>query len=51
VHVDQFYGIEIEEFSAQIAKVALRLTDHQINMRVSQEFGAYFACIPLKSTP
>ncbi len=51
VDVDQFYGIEIEEFPAQIAQVALWLTDHQMNMRVSEEFGQYFSRIPLKATP
>ncbi|MEW6416089.1 MAG: DNA methyltransferase [Pseudomonadota bacterium] len=49
--VDQFYGIEIEEFPAQIAQVALWLTDHQMNLRVSEEFGMYFARIPLKTSP
>lgn len=39
VNVDQFYGIEIEEFPAQIAQVALWLTDHQMNARVSEKFG------------
>ncbi len=34
VDVDQFYGIEIEEFPAQIAQVALWLTDHQMNMKI-----------------
>ncbi|MCX8086265.1 MAG: N-6 DNA methylase [Rhodocyclaceae bacterium] len=51
IDVDQFYGIEIEEFPAQIAQVALWLIDHQMNLRVSEEFGLYFARIPLKSTP
>ena len=51
VNVDQFYGIEIEEFAAQIAQVALWLMDHQMNLRVSEEFGLYFARIPLKTTP
>ncbi|TSA58320.1 MAG: class I SAM-dependent DNA methyltransferase [Methylophilaceae bacterium] len=51
VDVDQFFGIEIEEFPAQIAQVALWLTDHQMNMRVSQEFGQYFARLPLKRAP
>ncbi|MGS1118402.1 class I SAM-dependent DNA methyltransferase [Castellaniella sp. UC4442_H9] len=46
--VDQFFGIEIEEFPVQIAQVALWLTDHQMNMRVSEEFGMYFARIPLR---
>jgi hypothetical protein len=51
IDVDQFYGIEIEEFPAQIAQVALWLMDHQMNVRVSEEFGMYFARIPLTSTP
>lgn len=48
--VDQFYGIEIEEFPAQIAQVALWLVDHQMNLRVGEEFGMYFARIPLKTS-
>jgi len=51
VNVDQFYGIEIEEFPAQIAQVAMWLMDHQMNVRVSEEFGMYFARIPLKTSP
>jgi len=51
IDVDQFYGIEIEEFPAQIAQVALWLTDHQMNTQVSVEFGNYYARIPLVSTP
>ncbi len=49
--VDQFHGIEIEEFPAQIAQVALWLVDHQMNLKVSEEFGMYFARIPLKTSP
>jgi type II restriction/modification system DNA methylase subunit YeeA len=48
--VDQFFGIEIEEFPAQIAQTALWLMDHQMNMRVSEEFGNYFARLPLKKS-
>jgi hypothetical protein len=51
VDVDQFHGIEIEEFPAQIAQVALWLIDHQMNVRVSEEFGHYYARIPLKASP
>ena len=51
VDVDQFHGIEIEEFPAQIAQVALWLVDHQMNVRISEEFGMYFARIPLKTSP
>ena len=45
--VDQFFGIEIEEFPAQIAQTALWLMDHQMNLRVSEEFGKYFVRLPL----
>lgn len=46
--VDQFYGIEYEEFPARIAEVAMWLIDHQMNMLVSSEFGQYFVRLPLK---
>lgn len=51
VNVDQFFGIEIEEFPAQIAQVALWLTDHQMNIRVSEAFGLYFVRLPLIIAP
>lgn len=47
VDVDQFYGIEYEEFPAQISQVALWLIDHQMNMRISEEFGDYYVRLPL----
>lgn len=48
IDVDSFYGIEYEEFPAQIATVALWLTDHQANMALSAEFGMSYARLPLK---
>ena len=45
--VDQFYGIELEEFPAQIAQTAMWLMDHQMNLKVSEEFGQYFSRLPL----
>jgi hypothetical protein len=50
LNVDQFFGIEIEEFPAQIAQVALWLMDHQMNLLVSEEFGLYFVRIPLQTS-
>lgn len=47
IDVDQFYGIEIEEFPAQIAQVALWLMDHQLNLMVSEHFGEHYARLPL----
>ena len=48
--VDQFYGIEYEEFPAKIAEVALWLMDHQMNVKVSEAFGLYFARLPLRKS-
>jgi hypothetical protein len=48
LNVDQMYGIEYEEFPARIAEVAMWLIDHQMNMAISNEFGQYFARLPLK---
>lgn len=45
--VDQFHGIEIEEWPAQIAQVAMWLMDHQMNIAVSKEFGNAFVRVPL----
>ena len=48
VSVNQFYGIEYEEFPARIAEVAMWLIDHQMNMMVGNEFGQYFVRLPLR---
>ena len=50
MNVNQFYGIEIEEFPAQIAQVALWLVDHQMNLLVRERFGTYFVRIPLTAS-
>jgi type I restriction-modification system DNA methylase subunit len=48
VDVDQFYGIEYDEFAVRIAEVAMWLIDHQMNLKVSHAFGQYFARLPLR---
>ena len=39
VNLSQFYGVEIEEWPAQVAKMALFLTDHQENLRLQRITG------------
>lgn len=51
IDVDKFYGIEIGEFAARIAEVALWMMDHIMNNRLSLEFGNSYARIPLKTAP
>lgn len=51
VDVDQMYGIELEEFPARIAEVALWLADHQANIALSEAFGQLYRRIPLIKSP
>lgn len=50
VDVDAFYGIEIQEWPARIAEVAMWLMDHQMNLRLSEAFGQYFVRLPLRKS-
>ena len=49
--VDAYYGVEISEWPARIAEVAMWLMDHQMNIRLSEALGPYFARLPLKKAP
>src|ERR1043166_3749998 len=51
ITVDQFYGIELNEFGARIAEVALWMMDHLMNNALSLEFGESYARIPIKKSP
>ena len=47
VSVDQFYGIEIDPTSKEIATLAMWLTDHQQNRLAAARFGSTRPSIPL----
>jgi len=47
VNVEQFYGIELEDFPCQIATVGMWLIDHQMNLRASDQFGLHYVRLPL----
>ncbi len=51
IDVDQFYGIELGEFPARIAEVALYMMDHIMNNVLSREFGENYARFPLTKSP
>jgi hypothetical protein len=51
IDVDQFFGIELGEFPARIAEVALWMMDHIMNNKLSLEFGESYVRIPLKTSP
>lgn len=48
VTIDQFYGIELEEFPAEVARVSMLLMEHVMNMKVGKAFGDVIPSIPLK---
>ncbi|MCK4628167.1 MAG: class I SAM-dependent DNA methyltransferase, partial [Sedimentisphaerales bacterium] len=47
VNVEQFYGIEIEEFPARIAETAMWLMDHQMNVELSIAVNVQRPSLPL----
>jgi hypothetical protein len=47
VRLDHFFGIEIEEWPAEIAEVAMFLVDHQANLELAQEFGMVPTRLPI----
>jgi type I restriction-modification system DNA methylase subunit len=51
VNVHQFYGIELDDAAAHIARVALWITDHQMNLEAAERFGTTRATVPLVTSP
>ena len=51
VTVDQFYGIEIEPHAVHIARVAMWITDHQLNMVTAERFGTTRPTTPIVYSP
>jgi type I restriction-modification system DNA methylase subunit len=50
IAVDQFYGVDIEEFPVRIAQVAMYLVDHLANLELDEEFGMWFPSFPITSS-
>lgn len=48
INLDHFYGIEIDEWPARIAEVAMWLTQHQMNLEFAKSFGREPDLLPLK---
>ena len=48
INLKQFYGIEIEEWPAQVARMALFLTDHQENLKLERITGETPKRFPIK---
>lgn len=48
VGLDQFYGIEINDFAAETAKLALFIAEYQANAQFKDVFGQMPALLPLR---
>ena len=46
--VDQFHGIEIDEFPTRIAETAMWMMDHLMNRELSDHYGRYLPRLPLE---
>ena len=49
IRLDQFYGIELDDFAHEIAMLALWLAEHQMNLAHENELGNSLPTLPLKS--
>jgi len=47
VNINQFYGIEIEEFPVEIARVSMWLMEHVMNVKFGKFLGCVIPSIPL----
>lgn len=50
ISLDHFYGIEIDDFAHEIARLSLWLTEHQLNQQWEADFGQKMATLPLRSS-
>ncbi|EPG6919286.1 TPA: class I SAM-dependent DNA methyltransferase [Proteus mirabilis] len=50
IHLDQFYGIELDDFAHEMAILSLWLVEHQMNMVFETEFGYTAPTLPLKQS-
>ena len=48
IHLDHFYGIEIDDFACETAKLSLWLTEHQMNVEFMNKTGVLCPTLPLK---
>ncbi|GIU22203.1 putative DNA methyltransferase YeeA [Shewanella colwelliana] len=50
LHLSQFYGIEVDDFACEIARLSLWLAEHQLNSQWQQEFGSAPPALPLRDS-
>lgn len=48
IDIEHFYGIEIDDFAAEVAILSLWIAKHQMNVEFHEKFGIDLPLIPLK---
>jgi len=48
IDLNNFYGIEIDDFASEVAMLSLYLAKHQMNIEFEKQFGKEIKLIPLK---
>ena len=49
IRLAQFYGIELDDFAHEVAKLSLWLAEHQMNLEFFKEFGRTAPALPLQN--
>lgn len=50
IQIQQFYGIELDDYCAETAILSLWLAEHQMNKQFSKEFDVKIQALPLKAS-
>jgi hypothetical protein len=50
INLENFYGIEIDDFAHEVATLSLWLAEHQMNQIFKEKFGDVKPALPLKET-
>lgn len=51
ININNFYGIEIDDFAHELAVLSLFLAKHQMNQEFTEQFGKALSIIPLIDIP
>lgn len=50
INIENFFGIEIDDFAVEVAILSMWIAKHQMNREFQQQFGVAIPLIPLKET-
>lgn len=50
INIENFYGIEIDDFAVEVAILSMWIAKHQMNREFKEQFGISIPLIPLKET-